>query len=140
MAMKGTKSFMLASNPTASPADDIAATRTRQLGAAEPTATLGRYRVLKTLGQGGMGAVYLAEDTRLQRLVALKAPFFTESEEEVVKVRFMREARAAAQLSRLVLRESLLLRPLAKARTLDKVAGDVDCLVVAAHLVDTDNV
>jgi serine/threonine protein kinase len=59
----------------------------------------GRYRVLKQLGQGGMGAVYLAHDTQLDRPVALKVPHFAAEDGPDVLERFHREARAAATLS-----------------------------------------
>jgi serine/threonine protein kinase len=59
---------------------------------------LGRYRILKPLGQGAMGAVYLAEDTELQRRVALKVPTLPPGEKPEWLERFYREARAAATL------------------------------------------
>src|SRR3984893_13237065 len=61
-------------------------------------AEFGRYRVLQLLGQGGMGAVYLAEDSQLGRQVALKMPFFGASESPQRVERFVREARSAAVL------------------------------------------
>jgi serine/threonine protein kinase len=58
----------------------------------------GRYRVRKQLGGGGMGAVYLVENTELKREEALKVPHFGVGDDPVVRERFLREARAAAQL------------------------------------------
>ena len=59
----------------------------------------GRYQIEKILGEGGMGAVYLAYDTELERRVALKVPKIEDSDssEELLE-RFYREARAAATL------------------------------------------
>jgi serine/threonine protein kinase len=59
------------------------------------TDLLGRYRILRLLGQGGMGAVFLAEDTVAHRQVALK---FMKPDAGGSRERFLREARAAAQL------------------------------------------
>jgi WD40 repeat protein len=59
---------------------------------------LGGYRVLKLLGQGGMGLVFLAEDPRLQRPVALKVMKPDVARNPTARERFLREARAAARL------------------------------------------
>jgi class 3 adenylate cyclase len=58
----------------------------------------GRYRILKRLGGGGMGTVYLAHDSQLDRPVALKVPHAGPGQDPQVLERFRREARAAALL------------------------------------------
>jgi serine/threonine protein kinase/formylglycine-generating enzyme required for sulfatase activity/regulation of enolase protein 1 (concanavalin A-like superfamily) len=59
---------------------------------------LGNFRILKVLGQGGMGVVLQAEDTRLGRLCALKVMLSEVARRPEMKERFLREARAAAQI------------------------------------------
>src|SRR5829696_6692073 len=59
---------------------------------------LAHYRVLKVLGQDGMGIVLLAEDTQLQRPVALKVIRPEIGQSAANRQRFLREARAMAQV------------------------------------------
>ncbi len=60
---------------------------------------IGPYRVLEIIGAGGMGEVYLAEDTRLHRKVALKALREVPGDDIDVRERLLREARAIAALN-----------------------------------------
>jgi eukaryotic-like serine/threonine-protein kinase len=57
---------------------------------------LGNYRVMKVLGQGGMGMVFQAEDLHLKRPVALKVMLPKLGADPAARERFLREARAAA--------------------------------------------
>jgi len=59
--------------------------------------SVGPYRVLSKVGEGGMGVVYKAEDQRLQRVVALKV--IREFDSVPSRRRFWQEARAAAQVA-----------------------------------------
>ncbi len=60
---------------------------------------LNHYRVVKKLGSGGMGEVFLAEDTRLHRNVALKVLLPEVAEDPERMARFVQEARLASALS-----------------------------------------
>ena len=60
---------------------------------------IGSYRILAKLGQGGMGEVYKAEDTRLRRLVAVKVLRTDRTTSDQGRLRFLQEARAASALN-----------------------------------------
>lgn len=60
--------------------------------------TLGKYKIEKEIGAGGMGAVFLARDTRLNRLAALKILPRDKAENPVLVKRFKAEGQAAAHL------------------------------------------
>src|SRR5713226_2935314 len=63
------------------------------------TTILGRYRLIKQVGRGSMGDVWLCDDPRLHRQVAIKTlPVQKQQNDEFVQ-RFEREARAAATLN-----------------------------------------
>src|SRR5689334_4570757 len=64
-----------------------------------PATRLGPYEVISTIGAGGMGEVYRAKDTRLDRIVAIKIIPEHLSANPQVRERFEREAHAIAGLS-----------------------------------------
>jgi hypothetical protein len=57
--------------------------------------TIGRFQVVKSIGQGGMGALFLATDPMLERQVAIK---LLKEDDDELRERFAREARAVAKL------------------------------------------
>ena len=65
----------------------------------EAPQTLGSYKLISRLGAGGMGEVWRAEDTRLQRFVAIKILSEHIANDPEWKARFLREARTIAQMN-----------------------------------------
>lgn len=61
----------------------------------QPGAFIAHYEIIRSLGEGGMGRVYLARDTRLGRLVAIKVLTF--GSDGLVNAQFLSEARATAR-------------------------------------------
>lgn len=64
-----------------------------------PGTRLGPYEILAPLGAGGMGEVYRAKDTRLEREVALKVLPSSTFADATARARLLREARLASQLN-----------------------------------------
>src|SRR5262245_42082796 len=63
-----------------------------------PDDRIGHYRLVREIGRGGQGVVYLAEDTHLHRPVALKVLLALSGLSEDALARFRREAAAASRL------------------------------------------
>src|SRR5271167_1596500 len=61
--------------------------------------TISHYKILEKLGEGGMGVVYKAEDTKLDRIVAIKFLPAHLSASAESKARFLQEAKATAALN-----------------------------------------
>ena len=66
------------------------------MAAPDTLKSLGSYRIVRVLGEGGMGRVYLAEDAKLRRNIALKVMKPEFASNDVARRRFLREAQAAA--------------------------------------------
>jgi len=79
-------------------ADDSNSDRTKSFVALTNNTKVGHYRIIKKIGAGGMGEVYVAEDTELKRQVALKFLPPHMCQDEDCRVRFKPEAQAAAKL------------------------------------------
>jgi len=91
----GTMAFL--ERPVSHAAQDLAFASTSKL--IDPGTTLGHYDILSFLGAGGMGQVYLALDTKLNRKVAIKILAPRHVLDEHGLRRFAREARAASALN-----------------------------------------
>ncbi|MCK4510695.1 serine/threonine protein kinase, partial [bacterium] len=89
--------------------------------------TISHYRITGKLGEGGMGVVYKAEDTKLDREVALKflSPRILGDEND--RARFVHEAKAAASLNH---------PNICTVHAIDEIDGDI---FIAMELVDGEN-
>ena len=87
-------------------------------------AVIGHYRVIGPLGKGGMGEVFVAEDTRLGRKVALKIIAVDHARDHEHRERFAREARAVASLSH------------ANIRSIYEFSNEGSCAFAAMELLE----
>ncbi|HYG75351.1 MAG TPA: serine/threonine-protein kinase [Planctomycetota bacterium] len=104
-AVNGPSSSHTADAPAGGPAGSRAQpddpTQNQPLKAVVPQLagrTLGQYRILEKIGQGGMGSVFKAFDTMLERSVALKVLVSSVLDDAKQSERFLREARSLARL------------------------------------------
>ena len=84
--------------PTNESTQETIADAPRYIGNERIPEQIGRYKILSELGRGGMGIVFKAQDSKLQRIVALKVLIGTILTHER-KARFFTEARSMAQLN-----------------------------------------
>jgi serine/threonine protein kinase/Tol biopolymer transport system component len=102
--------------------------------------TLGRYRIVRPLGQGGMGQVYLAADDRLQRQIAIKVlpPHLVSDPER--RRRFEREAQTIAALNHpnIVTVHSIEESDGVPLLTMEYVTGSALCTLIPRHGMDVD--
>ena len=98
------KQAMARPNPAPGAAPEVAATAAKSTGFTAPTPEeiaphFPKMEVLELLGQGGMGAVYKARQTMLDRMVAIKILPGDVEHDPTFAERFQREARALAKLN-----------------------------------------
>ena len=94
----------------------------------------GQYQLEREIGRGGMGIVYLAQDLKLARPVAIKTLPYHLASDPLIRERFLREARTAAGLAH----PSIV--PIHRADEIDDfvffVMGYVDGVSMAQHVRD----
>ena len=86
-------------NPDDTPRPRLCATPVDSARPQDLPQHLGRYRIIRKLGAGGFGTVYLARDDELQRNVAIKFPHLYQQAVHIDADRFLEEARIVATLS-----------------------------------------
>src|SRR5258708_9428075 len=88
------------------------------------TQQLAHYRIVQKLGSGGMGEVFLAQDTKLERKVAIKMLPAKSIDDALARKRLFREARAAATLDH------------PNICSIHEVNEDGDCLFIVMQYIE----